>query len=253
MIGFRNLDRSLLEVAESIVDPDLDDIGALCRKLFHLRGCFCGRHWLVWDAGDVPFIRGESVFHREAATRREDARHIGASLALLSAHFVHQRLLVGAERGDGRGAVPRIELQIAGHPFAREEPHRILHLDVRIGHVRVQIDEPGHHELAGEILHGCARRRLQLGRRANPCDAAIGREERGIRNRRAAAAIDQGEIAEDENVGCGRRCGCGGRLGRRASAPRNADRQRDEKRLYGDALTSCAPALLPATASRATG
>ena len=91
---------------------------------------------------------------------------------------------------------------------------------------------PGHHELAGEILHGRAGRRFQLGRRANPRDAAVGRNQCGVRNCRTAAAVDQREIVQDEHVGCGRDAGAGRApavpLRRSAAAPM---RERDDERL----------------------
>ena len=67
----------------------------------------------------------------------------------------------------------------------------------------MQIDEAGHDELAREILHRRAGGRFELGRRTDPRDAAVGRNQGAVRDRRTAIAVDQGEVVQDEHVGCG--------------------------------------------------
>ena len=54
----------------------------------------------------------------------------------------------------------------------------------------MQIDESGHHELAREILHSRAGRRFQVGRGADPRDAAVSRNQGAVRDRRTAIAVD---------------------------------------------------------------
>src|SRR5205814_1103386 len=99
---------------------------------------------------------------------------------------------------------------------------------------------------SGEILYCRSRRRFQLRRRTDKCDAAVFGHERRVCHWRAAVAVDQGEIFEDERArgsGYGY-LSCDGRC--------PAEPERRHKREYKDDLNKVGALhrLLPRASSR---
>ena len=103
----------------------------------------------------------------------------------------------------------------AGPLLGRHLEH---HRRVEVG---VRVDKAGHGELAGAVDGNRGGRRLEVG--TDTCDLPAFDQDVGVRARRLAGAVDEGDVADDQHV-C---AGLGLRLRRHA---RGAGDERHGKR-----------------------
>jgi hypothetical protein len=137
---------------------------------------------------------------------------------LLGAQAIHERL-IRSQRQNRGDAITGVQLQLALNVGAREKLDGILPQPVSVRHVDVQIDDPRHHEFVPQLPYRRAWRRFQLRSRTYPRDAATLGDERGGRERLAAAAVNQGEVGQHERTRC-----------RRAASRRLRGQDRDQER-----------------------
>ncbi len=189
------IQRDLLLFAQVIVHPDLDHIhppvgelidvlldfgrvGHLKRYAFH-----------AWDGGGIAAHAGE------AAAGGEDPGIGGTPGALLLPDLEDQGL-IRAHADHGGDAVGGVQLEILLYALARVKLG-VLHEAHGISQVSMEIDDAGHHVLAGEV-HGLgAGGRLQFCGRAHPLDAAILNDDGGVGERGPAGAVDQREMTQN--------------------------------------------------------